>query len=158
MSDVSRYMSRPVKSVKHDATVQNAAEKMKDYNVGALVVVKEEKHVGMISDTDMTRKIAAMGVDAGSVLVESVMASPLIMIEGTASLEEANRMMKDNNIRHLIVTDKGKVSGLISVRDLTAFIYNFFRMTEEIFPEKRGYIRLPLSAIVTYTDQKDPPR
>lgn len=155
MSDVSHYMSRPVKSIKHDETVQEAAKNMKALNVGALVVLKEGEYVGMITDTDMTRKVAAQSADAKSILVDSMMTSPLITIEGTASLEEANRMMKEKNIRHLIVTEKGKVSGLISVRDLTAYIYNFFRMTEEIFPEKRGYIRLPLSAIVTYTDQKD---
>ena len=154
MSEVSRYMSRPVKSIEFDASVQKAAEKMKTKKVGALAVLKKGDYVGIITDTDMTRKIAAQSLASKSVLVESIMTSPPITIDESASLEEANRLMKKKGIRHIIVTKRGKVTGLISVRDLTPYIYNFFRMSEQVLPEKRGYVCLPLSAGISFVDEK----
>ncbi len=154
MSEVSKFMTRAVHSISYNDTVQNAAEKMKQLKIGSLLVIRAGEYVGIITDTDMTRKVAAEGIKVKSDRVDSIMTAPLISIDADASLEEANRMMRQNHVRHLVVREKGKIVGIISVRDIARYFDDFFRMAEPMFPEKRGYIRLPFSALATYEDHK----
>ena len=153
MVEVGKHMSRPGQSIPHDAMIQKAAKKMSDLKIGALLVIRDQECVGIVTDTDMTRKVIARGADLSSLRVESVMSSPLITVDEDDPLLEANRVMKEEGTRHLAVTKSGKVTGLISFRDVARYLDKFLGEEEEELNIKRGYIRLPFSAVVTYKDQ-----
>lgn len=130
MADVAQYMSRSLHSVSCDATLQEAGEEMRKFKVSSLLVVKGGECVGIITDTDMARKAIAKGGDAATRRVESIMTAPLTFIDAHSDVEEANRIMREKEVRHLVVTDEGKVAGVISLRDIVQYFAQFFRTAE----------------------------
>jgi len=74
--------------------------------------------IGIITDTDIVQRAVAEKLDQTKVAVEKIMTTPLATIESTRSLRDAHDMMADLSIRHLPVSQAGKVVGLLSVRDL----------------------------------------
>ena len=119
---IGQLMTNIFISVPHDATVQQASQKMRDASIGSLLVKKDHAFVGILTDPDVVRKVAADGLDVSATYVHQVMSSPILTIDKHASLSSAVDMMVNAEIRHLIVTDGGKIVGLFSVRDLLAHL------------------------------------
>jgi CBS domain-containing protein len=82
--------------------------------------------VGIFSETDVTRRAAAEGLDPKKVTIESIMTTPIISLEIKTEPEKANDLMKDKGIRHLPLTENGKIIGIISVRDLLRFFKVYY--------------------------------
>ncbi len=99
-------------------TVQIAAKIMADMRIGSLLVERENAIIGIVTETDFTRKVLAHGLDPSKTKIEQVMSTPVFTIDAEASLVEANQMMEKKNVRHLVVTEEGKTVGVLSVRDL----------------------------------------
>jgi len=118
MSTVSQAMRKDLKKTTHDATVSKAAKLMRDDRVGSLLVVKNEEVVGIVTETDIVRRAVAQGSDLSKMTVQSIMTSPVVTIEGNRTIQDAHDMMGDLGVRHLGVTDRGTLVGLVSVRDL----------------------------------------
>ena len=150
MPEIHIYMARQIQSIAADATVQQAAKKMLKLKIGSLLVVRGKQHVGIVTRTDMTTKVVAAGVDTNFHRVESIMSTPIIFIDAHAPLQEADRVMNVKRIRHLVVQERGQVVGIISVRDLILY----FAHGKVEFTEKRGYFRLPFTAVVKYQDDQ----
>src|SRR5205085_7206351 len=104
-------------SIEPDATVFEAIEMMADKNVGALLVMKGEKLVGIISERDYTRKVFLRGKSSKETGVDEIMSSNVSTTKPSESVDECLRLMTDKHIRHLPVTDDGKVIGVISMGD-----------------------------------------
>jgi signal-transduction protein with cAMP-binding, CBS, and nucleotidyltransferase domain len=100
---------------------------MKDDKVGSLLVDRSGQVVAIVTETDIVRKAVAKGVDLGKEKVETIMSSPVASIEIQRTPQDAHDMMADLGVRHLAVTDKGKIVGLLSVRDLLVY---FKRVSE----------------------------
>jgi CBS domain-containing protein/Tfp pilus assembly protein PilZ len=150
MEKIKTYMSAEVRTIDGTETIRAAARKMQEHAVGSLLILKNGKEVGIVTRTDMTHKVVAEGIDPETRPVESIMTSPLIFIDSEASIEEADALMNEKQVRHLVVTENGRVAGVVSVRD---FIWYFTHDRNET-PEKRGYIRLPFTALVKYLDSE----
>jgi len=93
---------------------------MRCHKVGSIFVVENKDFIGIVTDSDLTRKVATQSL-ALETSVEQVMSSPLITIDSKKSVMDANHLMYFNEIRHLGITEEGKVSGIISVRDLVSY-------------------------------------
>ena len=74
--------------------------------------------VGLVTETDVVRKVIAAGLPARSTSVGAVMNAPLIQIDIDDTACDASRLMAEKRIRHVAVTEDNKVVGLLSVRDL----------------------------------------
>ncbi len=120
-------MTRNLKTIRHDATIQEAARRMKEDRVGSLLVDRGGQVVAIVTETDIVRKAVAKGADLGKEKVEGIMSSPVASIEIQRTPQDAHDMMADLGVRHLAVTDKGKIVGLLSVRDLLVY---FKRVSE----------------------------
>jgi signal-transduction protein with cAMP-binding, CBS, and nucleotidyltransferase domain len=120
-------MTRNLKTIRHDATIQEAARRMKEDRVGSLLVDRGGQVVAIVTETDVVRKAVAKGADLGKEKVEGIMSSPVASIEIQRTPQDAHDMMADLGVRHLAVTDKGKIVGLLSVRDLLVY---FKRVSE----------------------------
>ena len=126
MDVINMLTNRVIQTIPYNALIQKAAQIMRDRKIGSLIVVKEGREIGIISETDITRRAVADGLKLEEATAESIMSSPLISIDIQATPEMANDLMKDNGIRHLVVTDRGKVCGIISVRDLLRYFKVYY--------------------------------
>lgn len=120
---VRQLMTRDVVKVPLPTTVKEAAALMKKNGVGSLLVSDGKNAIGIVTETDIVHKIVAQDLSPGISKVESTMSYPLLSIEAEHRVEEAAEMMVRNGIRHLAVTEKGQVVGIISMRDLLRPFY-----------------------------------
>jgi CBS domain-containing protein len=127
MPNVAQVMRRELKKIAHDASVRDAAKRMRDERVGSLLVERENNLIGIVTETDVVRRGVAEGADPRAVTVHSIMTAPIVTIESIRTVQDAHDMMGDLGVRHLGVTEGGKLVGLVSVRDLLVY---FKRVSE----------------------------
>jgi signal-transduction protein with cAMP-binding, CBS, and nucleotidyltransferase domain len=127
MSTLIQVMRKELKQVRHDAVVRDAAKRMRDEKVSSLLVEKNKELVGIITDTDVVRRAVAEGSDLMKTTVDTIMTSPIATIESLRTVQDAHDMMGDLGVRHLGVTEQGKLVGVVSVRDLLVY---FKRVSE----------------------------
>ena len=114
-------------TVERDTDAQTAARIMRDRGIGSLFVTNGKEIVGILTDTDMVRRVVATGADSHKTTVEQIMSAPILTIEENKTVLDANDLMAQTHIRHLGVTQDGKLVGMISVRDLVVFLTNLPR-------------------------------
>ena len=130
MDDIGDYMSSPVLSVESESTIQEAAEFMQAHNVGSLLIKDLDEFIGIVTETDITRKAVAVSLDMQETKISEIMTQPLMSMDQYLPIEEANEFMRKNKVRHLVVTEEDKVVGMLSVKDLVAFYVKSFRVNE----------------------------
>ncbi|HEX5646876.1 MAG TPA: CBS domain-containing protein, partial [Nitrospira sp.] len=115
---VADYMSHEVRSIHRGATIKQAGQQLQKHKVGSLIVDDGSRYVGIITDSDLSRKAVAKGVDPNTTTVASCMSRSIVTIEEDEPLSEAMSIMKKQGIRHLPVTADGTIIGVLSVADL----------------------------------------
>jgi len=120
MIPVKRVMARNLVTVDKQVTVQEVAKLMGSKEVGSVLVLDKESGeiAGIVTERDIVKKVVAKGVDGSSYLVKGIMSSPLLTIDSSKTIFEAGDFMDQKKVRHLAVTESGKVVGVISIRDL----------------------------------------
>lgn len=118
---VADYMSTAIRSVDIDATLREAAALLDKWKVGSLLVRNESRYVGIVTDTDLSRKAVAKGLDPSTTTVNICMTKPLIGVAQTEEMSDAIELMKEHGIRHLVVTNAEKVIGVLSVSDVVRY-------------------------------------
>lgn len=114
-------------TVDRDTDVRKAAQVMRDRNIGSIFITRDQEIIGILTDTDLVRRVVAVGADAAKTPVEQIMSAPILTIEESKTLLDANDMMAVHHLRHLGVTRNGALVGMISVRDLVVFLTNLPR-------------------------------
>jgi len=114
-----REIMTPVTKISADSTVSDAAKLMDMKNIGSLPIEENGKVIGIITERDVLRKIVAKGEDPKTTSVKGIMTSPVITIGPEKSVEEANELMTNKKIRRLPVEENGKVTGMITLRDVS---------------------------------------
>ena len=126
MLPLAVLINRDVKAVPRDASVRDAARLMRDTRVGSLLVESGGQYVGILSETELVRRGVAEGLDFDHTAVHLVMSSPIITLDVGRSAVEANSVMSERAIRHLAITEEGRIIGILSVRDLLVYFKNQF--------------------------------
>ena len=123
---VRDLMRKKLVTIKESASVQEAANKMKEKNVSSLVVVDGNgRPVGLITERDLVRKICIRDIHTSKVINKDIMSSPLITVKSKSLTSEAVDIMLQNNVRHLLVIDNessedvNKPIGMITPLDFT---------------------------------------
>ena len=119
-------MTKNIISVKNDALVVEAASVMVKNDIGSVVVTKDGNPVGIVTEKDIVKECCARRLCGGDLRVEEIMSAPLITIDADASLGEAALLMSDNKIRRLLVTEKGKIVGIITEKDVLRGTLSYF--------------------------------
>ncbi|HEU4683168.1 MAG TPA: CBS domain-containing protein [Nitrospira sp.] len=117
-SQVARFMSRDVRSIHRAATIKEAGALLQKYKVGSLIVDDGSRYIGIVTDSDLSRKAVAKGLDPNTTTVTSCMSKSLVTIEEDEPMSEAMLLMKKHGIRHLPVTADRTVIGVLSVSDV----------------------------------------
>jgi CBS domain-containing protein len=112
-------MSRNVEVVRPDATIQEAARKMAQLNVGPLPVCDGERLVGMVTDRDITVRATAAGRDPRTTPIREAMTDKVIYCFEDQDVREAAQLIEEKQIRRLPVLNRDKrLVGIVSVGDL----------------------------------------
>ena len=115
---VSVNMRQPPVTVSPSDTVSNLMFKMINENIGAVVVVDEEKAVGIITEKDILDRVIISGKDVYKTKAKDVMSKPLICIEADRPIKEALELMREKNIKRLAVTKNRSLVGLVTEKRL----------------------------------------
>ena len=126
MPTLANVMITDLKTIPCEASVFDAARKMRVEKIGSLLVKRvgkllrdqESKIIGLVSETDIIRKAVAEEKNLYETRVESIITSPMITVGTSWPIEEAYEMMKQQEVRYLLVSDSEKIVGLISLRDI----------------------------------------
>lgn len=115
---VEEYMSHDVRSIHRASTIKEAGRLLQKYKVGSLLVDDGSRYIGIVTDSDLSRKAVAKGLDPNTTPVMACMSKPVVSIEESESLDEAMTLMKQEKIRHLAVTADRSIIGVLSISDL----------------------------------------
>lgn len=105
-------------SVQPTTKVLDAIKLMAEKAVGALLVLDNDKLVGIVSERDYARKVVLMARSSHTADVSAIMTSRVICVDPSQSIEDCMEMMTEKRIRHLPVLEGGKLIGVISIGDL----------------------------------------
>lgn len=109
-------------TISPEATVFEAIQKMAEKNVGALLVTKDNKLVGIISERDYSRKVILKGRSSRDTPVRDVLSGHVIHVTPDHSIDECMRLMTEHRVRHLPVLEGDKIIGVASIGDLVNWI------------------------------------
>jgi CBS domain-containing protein len=118
VASILRSKGYNIYSVDADATVFEALKIMADSGVGALLVMGNEKLVGIMSERDYARKIILLGKSSREAKVREIMSAKVLYVHPHRTAEECMALMINKRIRHLPVIDKDKLTGVISIGDV----------------------------------------
>ena len=109
-------------SVSPDTSVFDALAMMADHEIGALLVISDNRPVGIFSERDYARKVILQGKSSKLLEVREIMASPVISVAPHNTVDDCMNVMTASRIRHLPVVDQDRVVGIISIGDLVKWI------------------------------------
>jgi len=146
---VSEVMSTPVETVKLEATAYDAANILKNKDIGCLVVIDDAmKPVGIITEKDLVHKVVARNLKSKDVLIKDIVSPKLITVSPKATIIEAAKLMARKNIKRLPVVENGKVIGIITVSDIVSVSPKIMEIMMEVskirdgrdYPKEQEYI------------------
>ncbi len=117
---VKEIMTTDVKTVEPDITVQEAAKKMVDGGTKFLIVTKNDKLVGIVTEWDFVKKIASEEEFKEDAKLESIMTSDVIVADPETDIGEAAAIMSKNNIRKLPIVRGNVLIGVVTAMDILA--------------------------------------
>ena len=123
---VKEIMRTPVETVAPDAPVIEAAQRLRDEDIGSLVVEDNGDCVGIITESDIVAVTAAEG-DTRALTVGDVMAETLVTVAPGAEVETAVERLRTNNIKKLPVVEDGSLVGIVTTTDLSDYIPHLLR-------------------------------
>lgn len=120
MVRVEQLMTKDLVCIDSSQAVSVAANLMRVRGIGSLLVKRGEELAGIVTESDIVRKVVAFHLLPEFVQVDQIMSSPIVSIDESGSIFEAACIMNAAHTRHLVVGNRSNVVGMLSVRDLLA--------------------------------------
>lgn len=121
-SPLTVLMTQAIETLDSQKPVAEAARWMAKQRIGSVFVLEAGEIVGIVTESDIVRKTLADGHDPTAVRLRSLLTFPLVGIEVTRSIRDACEAMATHHVRHLAVTDRTKIVGVVSIRDLVKMV------------------------------------
>jgi CBS domain-containing protein len=121
MATVRQLLDRKDKSifsVEPQAPVLEAIRAMAEHHIGALLVMRGGALEGIVSERDYARKVILLGRSSAATPVRDIMSTPVLTVTLEDTVQKCMQLMTERRVRHLPVTDGGRVVGMISIGDL----------------------------------------
>jgi CBS domain-containing protein len=137
IGEVLAQKSGELWSVSPHSTVFEAIQTMADKNVGALLVMRDDEIIGVVSERDYTRNVALKGKSSKETMVEDITNKKVISVSPHDLVEQCMRLMTEHRVRHLPVLHNGHVVGIVSIGDLVNWT---IRAQSVTITQLEGYI------------------
>ena len=129
---VRDVMVREVITVDENSTVKEAVDIMNEFQIGSLIVLEKGKAIGIVTERDFLRRVIGEGKDAKNTRVGEIMTTPLVVVEPSADLEEAVKLMFQRKIKKLAVVDAKKLVGIVTLTDIARFQPQMIKMLKQL--------------------------
>lgn len=136
---VKDAMTLNVTTMEPSTNVTNVAEVMVEEGIGSIVIIEDDRPVGIICERDLLEKVISSDVRPSEVTARDIMVDDVITTEPGADLLDAMRLMVRNDIGHLPVVEGEKLTGIVTVQDLLEVLPQLLEVIpehEEIEPSK----------------------
>lgn len=122
ISAILRHKGPGVWCISGDTTVYDAIKQMAEKNVGALLVVDQDKPVGIFSERDYARKVALKNKSSKTTKVREIISGDLITATPQFTVEDCMRLMSNHRVRHIPIMENNQVAGIVSIGDLVNWV------------------------------------
>jgi CBS domain-containing protein len=134
---VRDIMSKDCKTVNNNTTMKEVVALMTKYDKDAILVEQSGKPTGIITVKDVLVRAVEHGVPLSTIIARMVYTNPLVVIDESATVEEAAKLMKHWNIKHLPIVDKnGALVGMVNDRDIVYAVPSLMSTMEEFCRSK----------------------
>jgi len=116
---VKEAMTRKVIKIDSEKTVFDASQIYKEYKVGCLIVTKDEKCIGIITERDIIERTICNKKDPETTKVKEIMSTEIKTIHELDTLEKAINLIKEYKIKKLPVIVNGEIAGILTVTDIS---------------------------------------
>ena len=130
-----------VVTISANANLKAAATVMRDRRIAALVVFRDHKVVGVISERDIVAALAQHGQSAGAIWVKDVLSLRLVSITTDDTVERAMSLMTHGHLRHLPVINDGALKGIISLGDIVKYRLEELEMESNVLRDLAVAVR-----------------
>jgi CBS domain-containing protein len=122
MGQIRDIMQKNVVTIEHDKSALDAAKLISEKDISFLVIVKDEKPIGVVTERDFVRKIDSEDKQSSKIPLSEIMSFKFRSVEPSTDIEDAVQKMVNNNIRRLVVLENEKLAGVITQTDLASFL------------------------------------
>ena len=129
---IEDVMVKEVITIDEASTVKQAANTMNKYEIGCLIVTRNRKAVGILTERDLLKRVVSQGKSEMRTKVSTVMSKPIIVVEPDMDLEEAARLMFKLKVKKLPVVDRGRLVGLVTLTDIARFQPQMIRLLKKL--------------------------
>ncbi len=105
-------------TISPDNSVLDAIKLMSEKEIGALLVTRSNRLVGIVSERDYARKVILKGKESHNTPISEIMTENVISVRPNESIDHCMALMNKHKIRHLPVIEKGRITGVLSIGDL----------------------------------------
>jgi CBS domain-containing protein len=149
---VRDIMNSPVISASPHDTIKDIATKMKEEKIGSIIIMENEKAVGIVTDWDIVSNAVIKDIKPTMVKASDIM-QKLHTIEGEEGITEAARILRQHNIKRLGVVYKNRLVGIISASDVIAVTPDLVDVISEKASLMRGEIGRSAGNVSGYCDE-----
>jgi CBS domain-containing protein len=122
MGLVRDIMIRSVITIEHDKTARDVALLFAEKGISSLVVVKDDKPIGLVTERDLARKVSTTDRKSAEVPLSEIMSANYRWVEPMTPIEDAVQKMLNKNVRRLLVLENDKLVGIITETDLAKYL------------------------------------
>ena len=115
---INEVMTHDPRTVDTDAPLVDAAREMREGDTGAVLVTQGGRLAGILTDRDIVVKAIADGRDPGSTRVQDVASPNVVTVTPDQDVEQVRRLMREHDVRRVIVEQDGRAAGIVSLGDL----------------------------------------
>ncbi|MCP4647903.1 MAG: CBS domain-containing protein [bacterium] len=129
---VGDIMKKDVISIEEDAPITEVAKLMEIHDIGSVVVAKNKKAEGIITEKDIIHQVVTKGADASKITAKEIMSAPLKVVRPGTTLEEAAKMMRQYSLKRFpVVNEDNELVGMISEGDVMNVFPSIVDLLEE---------------------------
>lgn len=147
---VRRLLDSKVKgvwTVTPDTPVYQAVESMTKHNVGALLVLEQNKVVGIVTERDYMRKMILQNRDPQTTLISDILTPRVLYVRPDQTVNECMALMTDKQVRHLPVIENDELLGILSIRDVVRDVVSdkefLIEQLENYILDRPSYLKSP---------------
>ena len=115
---VQQYMTPDVRTIDEKETVFTAVQTMTHYNISCLIVTRDSKAVGIVTERDIMRRVSLEGKDLKKIKIKDVMSTPLISKNSKTTINEVIALMSRYGVRRLVIMDEDELKGIVTQTDI----------------------------------------